>query len=128
MTQLTATGRWILLISMLAVMCSGNVTAQKQELPAWLQPDVLKASVEIGMSEEQLQQFRAVVSRFLDGRMKAINKLMRGHNVTNMDRKLKSKTNSLKKKMDKEMAEFLTEEQLPKYGVYRDLLVSKFRI
>ena len=30
--------------------------------------------------------------------------------------------------MDEQMSELLSEEQYPKYEVYRDLLMSKFRI
>ena len=100
----------------------------QQRTPPWMQPDVVKAAVDIGMSEEQLAQFRSHVAEFMDGRMKAFNNLMRRNNVTNMDRKMKSRTNRLKRRMDEQMGELLTEEQYPKYEVYRDLLMSKFRI
>ena len=100
----------------------------QQQRPPWMQPDVVKAAVDIGMSEEQLAQFRSHVAEFMDGRMKAFNNLMRRNNVTNMDRKMKSRTKRLKRRMDEQMGELLTEEQYPKYEVYRDLLMSKFRI
>ncbi len=100
----------------------------QQRTPPWMQPDVVKAAVDIGMSEEQLAQFRSHVAEFMDGRMKAFNNLMRRNNVTNMDRKMKSRTKRLKRRMDEQMGELLTEEQYPKYEVYRDLLMSKFRI
>lgn len=103
------------------------VEAQQQR-PPWMQPDVVKAAVDIGMTDEQLAQFRNHVAEFMDGRMKAFNRLMRGNNVTNMDRKMKSRTKRLKRRMDEQMSELLTEEQYPKYEVYRDLLMSKFRI
>ena len=99
-----------------------------QPRPPWMQPDVVKAAVDIGMTEEQLAQFRSHVTEFMDGRMKALNNLMRRNNVTNMDRKMKSRTKKLKRRMDGQMSELLTEEQYPKYEVYRDLLMSKFRI
>ena len=102
--------------------------AAAQQRPPWMQPDVVRAAVDIGMTEEQLAQFRSHVAEFMDGRMKAFNNLMRRNNVTNMDRKMKSRTKKLKRRMDEQMSELLTEEQYPKYEVYRDLLMSKFRI
>ena len=102
--------------------------AQQQRTPPWMQPDVVKAAVDIGMTDEQLAHFRSHVAEFMDGRMKAFNNLMRRNNVTNMDRKMKSRTKRLKRRMDEQMSELLTEEQYPKYEVYRDLLMSKFRI
>ena len=118
---------WRLYGLVLALLLSGAATAQEPPRPPWLQPDVVKASIDIGMDDEQGKLFRASVGRFLDGRMKALNRLLNGNNVTNIERKMKSKTNSLRKKMDGEMAEFLTEEQMPKYEIYRDLLLSKMR-
>lgn len=105
-----------------------TLTEAQQQRPPWMQPDVVRAAVDIGMTEEQLAQFRSHVAEFMDGRMKAFNNLMRRNNVTNMDRKMKSRTNKLKRRMDEQMGELLTEEQYPKYEVYRDLLMSKFRI
>ena len=99
-----------------------------QPRPPWMQPDVVRAAVDIGMNEEQLAQFRSHVAEFMDGRMKALNDLMRRHNVTNLDRKMQSRTKRLKRRMDEQMSELLSEEQYPKYEVYRDLLMSKFRI
>ena len=96
--------------------------AAEQPRPAFLQPEVLEAAVAINLTEEQQPLFREAVGRFVDGRTKAFNSLMRRNNQTNLPRKLKGRTNSLLKKMDKEMAEFLTEEQMPAYEVYRDKL------
>ena len=114
-----------LLLILAAVPILGEA---QQQRPPWMQPDVVKAAVDIGMTEEQLAQFRSHVAEFMDGRMKAFNNLMRRNNVTNMDRKMKSRTKRLKRRMDEQMGELLTEEQYPKYEVYRDLLMSKFRI
>ncbi|MCY3793249.1 MAG: hypothetical protein F4X81_11960 [Gammaproteobacteria bacterium] len=113
-------------LAFLALMPALDGAAQQR--PPWMQPDVVRAAVDIGMTDEQLAQFRSHVAEFMDGRMKAFNNLMRRNNVTNMDRKMKSRTNKLKRRMDEQMSELLTEEQYPKYEVYRDLLMSKFRI
>ena len=115
---------WISTLGLILVVACGSALAAEQPRPPWLQPDVVKASVEIGMDEEQAALFRASVGRFLDGRMKALNRLLRGNNVTDLERKLKRKTRTLTKQMDEEMAEFLTDEQFPKYEVYRDTLMS----
>ena len=104
------------------------LTEAAQPRPPWMQPDVVRAAVDIGMTDEQLAQFRSHVAEFMDGRMKAFNNLMRRNNVTNMDRKMKSRTKKLKRRMDEQMGELLTEDQYPKYEAYRDLLMSKFRI
>ena len=95
--------------------------------PAFMHPDVIKAAVAMQLSEEQQPLFREAVGTFFDNRMKMIRKLLRGNNVTNAARKIKSRTNSLLKKMDASMAEFLTEEQLPAYEVYRDTLKANLR-
>lgn len=114
--------------AILLILTAMPALAEAQQRPPWMQPDVVKAAVDIGMTEEQLAQFRSHVAEFMDGRMKAFNNLMRRNNVTNMERKMKSRTNRLKRRMDEQMGELLTEEQYPKYEVYRDLLMSKFRI
>ena len=115
---------WISKLAVVLVLVCGSTLAAEQPRPPWLQPDVVKASVEIGMDEEQATLFRASVGRFLDGRMKALNRLLQGNNVTDIERKLKRKTKTLQKQMDGEMAEFLTDEQYPRYEVYRDTLMS----
>ena len=121
--KLAKTFAMLLILTMVPAL-----TEAQQQRPPWMQPDVVKAAVDIGMTDEQLAQFRSHVAEFMDGRMKAFNNLMRRNNVTNMDRKMKSRTNRLKRRMDEQMGELLTEEQYPKYEVYRDLLMSKFRI
>ena len=113
-------------LAFLALMPALEGAAQQR--PPWMQPDVVRAAVDIGMTDEQLAQFRSHVAEFMDGRMKAFNNLTRRNNVTNIDRKMKSRTKKLRRRMDEQMSELLTEEQYPKYEVYRDLLMSKFRI
>ncbi len=114
-------------IVLAGLLWASQAVAGQQLTPPWMEPDVLKAAIDIGMNDEQLPQFRASITEFMDGRTKALNRLLRGHNVTNMDRKMKSRTNSLKRAMNKQMSEFLTEEQYSQYETYRDLLMSKFR-
>ena len=95
--------------------------------PAFMHPDVLRAALAINLKDEQKPQFRAAVTDFFNGRMEALNLLMRRHNQSNIGRKMKSKTNFLLKDMDAQVAEFLTEEQMPAYETYRKTLKSKLR-
>ncbi len=105
----------------LLLLAVGFVQAAEQ-VPAFMKPEVLEAAVAIQLTEEQQPLFRSAVGTFVDERMKAINKLMRRNNQTGVPRKIKSRTNSLLKKMDEEMAGFLTEEQMPAYENYREKL------
>ena len=116
-----------ILFLLLILAAAPSIPEAAQPRPAWMQPEVVRAAVDIGMSDEQLVQFRANVSEFIEGRIKAFNDLMRRHNVTNIDRKMKSKTNKLRRRMDEQMKELLTEDQYPKYEVYRDVLMSNMR-
>ena len=109
------------IIPALLLVTAGFVQAAEQ-VPAFMKPEVLEAAAAIQLSEEQTPQFRAAVGNFVDERMKAINKLMRRNNQTGLERKIKSRTNSLLKDMDEDMAAFLTEEQMPAYENYRDKL------
>ena len=114
------------LLVVLALLGS-NAFAAEQPRPAFLQPEVLEAAAAINLNAEQQPLFREALGRFVDGRTKSFNSLMRRNNQTNLPRKLKGRTNSLLKKMDKEMAEFLSEEQMPAYKVYRDKLKANLR-
>ena len=116
--------RQLLLIGLLLI--STTVLAA-QPKPAFLQPEVLKAAMAINLTDAQKPQFQQALTEFSQDRMKMIGKLMRGHNVTNMDRKIRSRTNSLLKKMDKSMGTFLTAEQMPAYENYRDTLKANLR-
>ncbi len=107
---------------LLPLIFAGGAAAQQQPVPGFMKPEVLAAAQDIGMNDEQLTQFRAAVGSFVDQRMKAFQSLMRRNNQTGIPRKMKSRTNSLLKKMDKEMATFLTEEQMPAYENYRETL------
>ena len=104
-----------------------NAAYAAQPIPAYLQPTVLKAALEINLTEEQQPMFREALTNFFNNRMSAINLLLRRHNQTGVPRKIKSKTNSLLKTMDKDMAAFLTEEQIPAYENYRQTLKSNLQ-
>ncbi len=116
-----------IIVVFLFLLVLSPITWGAEPRPAFLQPEVLKAAVAINLTDEQKPQFQQTLTTFYNDRMAMIGKLMRGHNVTNMDRKIKSRTNTLLKKMDKSMAEFLTQEQMPAYQAYREALKSNLR-
>jgi len=108
----------------IALLLLAPLVHSAEETPAFLQPDVLKAAVAMNLTDEQKPQFQQSLTDFVNGRMAAFKKLMRGNNQTNMPRKMKSRTNKLLKQMDADVASFLTEEQMPAYELYRDTLKS----
>ncbi|MCZ6620199.1 MAG: hypothetical protein O7E57_18935 [Gammaproteobacteria bacterium] len=95
-----------------------------EQKPPWIQEEVILAALEIRMTEEQLPQFRQAISNFFDSLNSAVHKLVR-RNVTNLPREIRRKRNIYVKRMDAEMAEFLTQEQMPGYYEYRDLLLAR---
>jgi hypothetical protein len=88
----------------------------------WLQPEVLRAAVGIGMTKEQMPDFRVAVTDLVTNRTRAINKVMGRNNVTGLKRKIRVASSRQFRKMDKSMTALLTDEQYPKYEIYRDLL------
>ena len=110
-----------------ALLLMSTLAFAAQPKPAFLQPEVLKAAMAINLTDAQKPQFQEALTEFSQNRMKMIGKLMRKNNMTNIDRKIRSRTNSLLKKMDKSMAGFLSEEQMPAYENYRDTLKANLR-
>ena len=95
-----------------------------QATPAFMQPEVLQAAVAMNLTDEQKPKFQGALSNLVNERTKAFNNYLRRNNQTGIARKMRSKTTALVKKMDAEVGEFLTEEQVPAYNNYRDLLVK----
>ena len=117
--------RKLLLVLMALTFGAAHASNEEAPRPPWLNVDVLKAAIAIDMTDEQKPQFQQAVSDLVNNRARAINKIMRRNNVTDLRRKLKVASKRQFKKMDKAMAGFLTEEQYPKYEIYRDLLEDK---
>ena len=100
------------------------VSHAAQSSAPWLQPEVLKAGVAIGLTEQQQPLFRDAITHLVENQTAATNKLLRQNNIADLKRKLTTVTNRQFNKMDREMKGFLTTEQLPQYQVYRDALRS----
>jgi len=114
------------LITLFFLVSSVSHAAEKK--PAWLQPDVLKSAIAIDMTDQQKPKFQDAITVYLTDFQKSFKKILRGRDTTGMKRKVKRMDNSLKKKMDSSMAEFLSEEQMQKYGIYRDKLSNAMKL
>jgi hypothetical protein len=107
----------------IAFFVNVSVQAAEKILP-WAQPDVVKASMEIRMSEDQVPQFRQAVSTYLSDLNAMVTKVLSGNNTTGIERTIKRKNKKLVRNMDSTMEKFLSEEQMPGYQKYKDLLLS----
>jgi hypothetical protein len=83
------------------------------------------AALKINLDAEQQPQFRDTVRVFLEGIGSDVQRLLGRANQTGLPRKIRSKRRSRVKQMDKQMADFLSPEQLPMYEVYRDTLLNQ---
>lgn len=101
-----------------------EAVSQSGERPAWLDEEVVGAAIRIGMDESQQVQFRESVTLFLQSFGQEVEKLVR-RGVPNLENQVRRKRKSLTREMDARMAGFLSTEQMPRYEIYRDLLVSK---
>lgn len=119
-------GRLAGLFVLLSVAMPSHSNDTNQTQPPWLQPDVLRAALEIRMSEEQLPNFKQALSNLVNGHQKALNRVLARNNVSNMKQKMKSASNRQFAKFDKAMLALLEDEQQEKYAVYRKLLKAKF--
>lgn len=114
------------LVTLFLLLSTATHAAEKK--PAWLQTDVLKSAIAINMTAEQQPKFQAAITVYLTDFQKSFKKILRGSDATGIKRKVKRMNNSLKKKMDSAMAEFLSEEQMQKYAIYRDTLSNAMRL
>ena len=117
-----------LIVSLLFACSSSPALASEagagQERPPWLEEDVIAAAMTIGMSDEQRVQFRESVTVFLESFRDEVERLVR-RGVPNLENAVKRKRNALVRDMDERMAGFLSQDQMPPYETYRDLLLSK---
>ncbi|MEM7020334.1 MAG: EF-hand domain-containing protein [Pseudomonadota bacterium] len=98
---------------------------QDQPQGPWTHPEVMKAALDIGMSEEQQAKFRESVGEYLTGLGDDVRRLLRSNNQSNLERKIASKRRARTKAMNEQMQAMLSPEQYPKYEVYRELLFEK---
>ena len=106
----------------LATMCFG-ITTQAKQTPPWLQPEVVKAYGEIGLNDEQKPMFKKAQIDYLQKSNRAIRSAI-NNNKGNLEREIRRRFKKQTKRWSKNAAEFLTEEQYPKFEAYRDTLVA----
>jgi len=96
------------------------------QLPPWMTADVLKAAVQINMTDAQKPEFNTVVGQFVTDHFAMIQKeLKRG--AANLDMTIKSRDNALVHTMDDQVHKILTKEQWPAYENYRKVLRTSLK-
>ena len=106
----------------LATMCF-PITAQAEQASPWLQPEVVEAYVDIGLTDEQKPMFQKALIDYLQKSNRAIQSAIT-NNKGNLEREIRRRFKKQTKRWSKNTAEFLTEEQYPKFEVYRNTLVA----
>lgn len=101
-----------------------TIAISAEEGGAFRDPEVVRAAFAIGMNLEQGAQFREVVTEFGTSLGTEFRKLLQRGNV-DIERRWERKQKQLTRKMDEKMATFLTEQQIPAYETYRDVLLLK---
>ena len=109
---------------LVAVCCLFPMGAFSAEAGPFRDPDVVRAAFAIGMNYEQTEQFRAVVGEFGTSLGSEFRKLLQRGNA-DIERRWERKHRQLVKRMDENMATFLTDQQIPAYENYRDVLLQK---
>ncbi len=91
------------------------------QLPPWMTPDVIKATVAINMTDAQKPQFTQIVGDYVTAHFAMIQKEMK-RGAPNLDMTIRSKDNGLVHKMDDKMHKVLTTEQWPAFEEYKKVL------
>jgi len=92
--------------------------------PPWATPEVLKAQLEIRLTEEQHQPFREIVGKFISDRTSMILMEIR-KSPPNLDQDIRSRSHSLEMNMDKALKPVLTAEQWKPYEAYKKVLLKQ---
>jgi len=95
-------------------------------MPPWMQPDVVKAAVQIGMTPEQQTEFRRLVGNYITDRFAMIQQVI-SRGGMDLERTIRSKDRGLQSDLDKQMKVVLTKEQWPKYEDYKTVLKSHLK-
>ena len=112
-------------LSVVALLLLKSHVVHAQESHPWTHPDVLKAAINIQLSQQQRPQFRQLVTNFLQNYGADVRKLLNANNVSGLVGKIAQTRHMRVEEMDQQMQQLLAENQLPAYTVYRDLLLQK---
>jgi len=123
-------GRWVhrLLFAWLSccLMSMGPATAEeagKRRDAPWLQPEVLKASMDIKMTVTQQGIFREAVGGFLDSLTGEYISMMK-QQKDDIPRRIKQARSRYARTMDKKLRAELDDRQYDRYLLYRALLLT----
>ena len=106
-----------------AVLCLSPTTSvhSAEQMPSRQERDLVMAAVNIGMTEEQRYAFRDLIAEFIQNYRSAMLKITRGHNATDLDRRMEKKHKALLSDLDEEVAVLLSPPQFERYQTYRTL-------
>jgi hypothetical protein len=91
------------------------------QLPPWMSPELVKAAVDINMTDAQKPEFNKVVGDYVTEHFQMIQKEVK-RGAPNLDMTIKSKDNALAHAMDKQVKTVLTKQQWPAYQKYKKVL------
>lgn len=114
-------------VVLLLTLATGAHSAEGADKPIPSREDreLIMSAVGIGMTEAQRLQFRDEIAEFIQDYRSAMLKISRGHNATDLERRMEKKHDSLLRELDQDMAGMLTREQFLRYDAYRQRLVLK---
>jgi hypothetical protein len=104
-----------------AAPAAAPAAAAPVQLPPWMTPDVIKATLAINMTDPQKPQFTQIVGDYVSGHFAMIQKESK-RNAPNLDMTIRSKDNALVHQMDDKMHQVLTAEQWPAFEEYKKAL------
>ncbi len=96
------------------------------EVPAWMTADIVKAAIEIQMTDAQLHQFNDAVGDFVSSHFTMIQKELKKE-APDLEQRVKSRDGVLVREMDTRMRPVLTSEQWPAYENYKKALRSQLQ-
>ena len=96
------------------------------EVPAWMTVDVVKAAVDIHMTDAQQREFNGAVGDFVSSHFTMIQKEVRKE-APDLEQRVKSRDGVLVRQMDTRMRPILTTEQWPAYENYKKTLRAQLK-
>jgi len=106
-----------------ALLLTAGVRAEEVERPAWMSEEVMRAAMNIGMTEDQLGPFRENVRIFLEDYRDTARRIIRRGDA-GIESSVHRARNSLAREMDERMVQVLTEAQMTPYQEYRAALLD----
>ena len=115
--------KYLTLVALSLATIGFAFTAQSEPTAPWLQPEVVKAYADIELTDEQKPIFREALIDYLQKSNRAIQSPI-NNNKGNLEREIRRRIKKQLNRWSTNVSEILTEEQYPKFEVYRDTLVA----